>query len=108
VRIINDSSTRTINLRALQRVVLVITSGQEIPLTRSFGGAANEQRYQSVDEIDLFINNAQQNTLSITTSRSWLFWTIGGFLEIVDFIFLVVAWSSAGNRRDPPNNFHEN
>ena len=55
-----------------------------------------------------FIKNAQQNTLSIATSRSWLFWAIGGFVSIVDFIFLAVAWGSASNKRDRPNNFYEN
>jgi hypothetical protein len=99
VIVIDDSRNRTIRQSGLnrpKRVVLVTTSGQEIPLTRSFGGSANEQLSQYMDEIDYFINNDQQNRLSIKTSRDFLLWAIGGFILIVDFIFLAVFWSYDG------------
>jgi hypothetical protein len=103
LKVVVDDTPSDIAASAPRGLVFVTTAGQEIPLTRSLGGVANEQLFQYFEAIDQFIRDPQQQKLSIKTQRSWLFWAIGGVVLLFDGIVLTVIW-----QRRSSNNFYEN
>ncbi len=78
---------------AFTRIVLITTSGREIPFIDSWTDSPdgyNQQLLARQNQIDNFLKDPLAQNFSLTTSYPWLLWACLGFLGLLCFIVSIV------------------
>lgn len=85
--------TRVQTDQGRSRLVLVLRSQQQLPLTRNWSRTANAQLLAQRSVIDRFLATPQMDTLSVRTHRPWQLWAILAVLGLIGGGIGLLLWS---------------